>query len=386
MSARRQFGAIRRLPSGRWQARYRASSGPMVTAPSTFATKGDASRWLAVTEADLIRGQYVDPRAGRVTLGQWADEWLTRPGKRANSVSRDRQALALWRADLGARPLAAITAMHVQTAVDARAQLAAPATVARDFSALRAVFNAAVDADLIARSPARKTKLPRVRPGEHVTLTAEELLRLTDEVPSLFRALVLVGGVLGLRWGEAIGLRVCDIDFLRRRVTVAQTVEEVAGKITIVAQAKSESGLRTLTVPAFLIEILAAHLAEHRPGAVGDDLVFIGPRGGVLRRRFGERVLHPAIKRAKLSDSLTFHELRHAAISALAEEQVHPSTMQQRAGHASARLTLELYTKVTDASDQAAAAALDSRFRVALSRHSGTGVAREGSAGPSPDA
>jgi integrase len=153
-----------------------------------------------------------------------------------------------------------------------------------------------------------------------------------------------------------------------------------------VAEAKSASGLRTRTGPAVLLDALAGHLAEHRTGAAGDALVFIGPRGGVLRRRFGERTLKPAVARAGLPASVTFHGLRRAAISALAEELVHPATMQQRAGHASARLTLELYTKVTDASDRAAAAALDARFREALSRRSGTGVARGGSKRPSAEA
>jgi integrase len=378
MGGRRPFGAIRRLPSGRWQARYREPSGRMVAAPSTFMSKGDASRWLAIAESDLARGQFFDPRAGRITFGQWADQWLARPGKRANSVARDRQALEVWRSNLGARPLASITPMHVQAAVNARTLDVAPATVARDFASLRAVLNAAVDADLIARSPARKIALPRVLPPERATLTAEELVHLADELPAHYRCILLVGGVLGLRWGEAVALRVRDVDFLRRTVTVAQVVEEVAGHLTVVAEAKARASLRTMTAPSFLVEALARHLVEHRPGAAGDDLVFLGPRGGVLRRRFGERVLRPAVARAGLPASLTFHGLRHAAITALADEEVHPRTMQHRAGHATSRLTIELYSHVTDASDRAAADALDARFRSALSSDSGTDVARRG--------
>jgi integrase len=273
--------------------------------------------------------------------------------------------------------------MHVQAAVDARARTAAPATIARDFSTLRAVLNAAIDAEIIGRSPARKAALPRVRPAEMATPTAAQLLRLAGEVPTRYRALVLVAGVLGLRWGEAIGLRVRDVDFLRRSVTVAQTVEEVAGHLTVVAQAKSEAGLRSMTAPTFLTDELARHLAGHRPGAAGDDLVFVGPRSGMLRRRFGERILRPAVARSGLPASLTFHGLRHAAITALAEEEVHPRTMQQRAGHASGRLTLERYTRVTDASDRGAAEALERRFREAISGGTGTDVARGPSKSPS---
>ncbi|MGH9104943.1 MAG: hypothetical protein ACRDZX_03735 [Acidimicrobiales bacterium] len=182
--SRRQFGRIRKLPSGRWQARYQIGDGELRSAPRTFPTKGDASRYLATIEADLARGQYIDPRSGMITLSGWADQWLARPGKRGNSVARDRQALDVFLPDLGSRPLVSITPMHVQGAVDARAKLVAPATLARDFSALRAVFNAAVDADLIGRSPARKIALPRSRPPRRVPVSPEQLEKLASEVPA----------------------------------------------------------------------------------------------------------------------------------------------------------------------------------------------------------
>ncbi len=342
--SRRQFGRVRRLQSGRWQARYSTGDGRVRAAPQTFATEGDASRYLATVEADLGRGQYLDPAAGKMTFSQWADQWLARPGERANSVVRDRQSLEMLASDLSHRPLVSITPMHVQAIVDARAKAAAPSTVARDFSTLRAVFNAAVDADVIGRSPARKVALPRARPPARVTLSPAELEQLASAVPSLYRALVLVAGVLGLRWGEGVGLRVRDIDFLRRAVNISQVVEEVAGHLAIVKEAKTTAALRTLSVPAFLIDELAEHLAKYRLGVAGDleALVFVGPRGGVLRRRFGERIFAPAVAKAGLDESLTFHGLRHAAISTMVELGVHPRVMQGRAGHATAKLTMEL--------------------------------------------
>jgi len=327
-----------------------------------------------MVEADMARGQHFDPGAARVTLRQWADQWLARPGKRPNSMARDRQGLAVFMAQLGDRPLTSIAPMDVQAAVDARGRAVSPATLTRDVAALRAVLNAAVDADLIARSPARKVALPRMRPPERELLTPDELVRLAGAVPSRYRALVLVGGVLGLRWGEAIALRVCDVDFMRRTVTVAQVVEEVAGRVRLVpGEAKTSGSLRTVAAPPFMIEELARHLKEHRSDVVGDRLalVFVGPRGGILRRRFAERTFRPAVQRAGLDPSLTFHGLRHVAISTLVDENVHPRVMQSRAGHASSKLTMELYAHVTDDADRDAAAALESRYRPSLQAPNG---------------
>jgi hypothetical protein len=77
MNRKRAFGTVRRLPSGRWQARYRNRAGGMVTAPRTFPTKGDATRWLAATESDQFRGLWLDPAGGRATLGDYGRGWLT---------------------------------------------------------------------------------------------------------------------------------------------------------------------------------------------------------------------------------------------------------------------------------------------------------------------
>ena len=92
--SRRSFGTIRKLGSGRYQVRYRNSAGRMVPGPGTFATKGDAQRWLATAEADQLRGTFVDQRGLRLTFDEWAEEWLAaKPGQRAATLARDRAAI-----------------------------------------------------------------------------------------------------------------------------------------------------------------------------------------------------------------------------------------------------------------------------------------------------
>jgi hypothetical protein len=76
MSRRRGFGNVRKLPSGRWQARYWLPGGGHLAAPGGFPTKAEANRWLATVEADRARGLWVDPRAGRMRLEEYAATWL----------------------------------------------------------------------------------------------------------------------------------------------------------------------------------------------------------------------------------------------------------------------------------------------------------------------
>jgi integrase len=376
MSGKRQFGAIRRLGSGRWQARYRDGGGRMVTAPQTFATKGDAGRFLAAVEADLARGTYLDPRAGQVTLAAWADDWLASdPGKRATTRARDESALRVhFLPILGHRPLGTLTPLDVRRAVDALAAKVAPATVRTNLGVFRAVLNAAVEADLISRSPVRGIKLKTAPPRHRPTLSPEQLEALASAMPGRYRALVLTAGVVGLRWSELVGLRVASVNFLARTVTVSETISEVAGRHDA-ASPKSERSGRTLSLPAFLVDELARHLSAYRPGASQEDLVFTGAKGGTLRRSFAARVFNPAVARAGLPDDLTFHGLRHVATSFMVEAGEHPRVIQHRLGHATSRLSMEMYAHVPEAADRDVASHLDARFSAA----SGTGVARRGS-------
>jgi hypothetical protein len=67
---------VGKLSSGRWYVRYRTGSGERVSAPETFVTKTEATRWLSTVEADQARGLWVDPSAGKITLGDYSRTWL----------------------------------------------------------------------------------------------------------------------------------------------------------------------------------------------------------------------------------------------------------------------------------------------------------------------
>lgn len=185
MPRRRAFGSVRKLPSGNWQARYFDGGGNRITSTTVFETKADATRFLAQIEADLSRGDYLDPRAGRITLADWATEWLDQPGKRRTSRARDEIALRRWFIPrLGRLEVAAITPFHVRRAVEVMSAEVAPATALRNLSALRALMNAAVEADLIARSPVRGVRVAKGQARYRPTLMPAELMRLANSCRS----------------------------------------------------------------------------------------------------------------------------------------------------------------------------------------------------------
>lgn len=208
-----------------------------------------------------------------------------------------------------------------------------------------------------------------------MTLTLEQLDRLASEVPPSYRALVLVAGVLGLRWSEAVGLQVGDVDFLRRTLTVRRTIAEVEGRFHV-ADTKSRSSRRTMSVPTFVVDELAKHLSEHRRGAGQDELVFVSARGGTLRHAFEYRVFKGAVDRAGLDSSLTFHGLRHVAATLMVEQGEHPHVIQARLPHATSRLTMELYAHVPEAADRQVASHLDRAWARTSRARSGTQRAR----------
>ena len=378
---RRHFGSIRRLRSGRWQARYQDSLGRVHAAPRTFATRREAERYLVHTESDMERGAWQDPRLAQTTFGEWVEEYLaTASHKRATTAARDRAVLRKHLLPaLGSRALGSITPRDVQRLVATMAQRLAPASVRTNYGVLRAVLNAAVAADLIARSPCRGIKLPAAGRTHPIRfLSPEELVRLADAMPAEYRPMVYLAGVLGLRWSEIAGLRVGRLDLMRRTLHVAETLSEVEG-VVMAADVKSRAGRRTLELPSFVVAMLADHLAGRGlTGAEPDALVFASPDGGPLRpANFRSRVWGPAVRAAGFEgEGLTFHHLRHSAVGLLIDANAALAVMQKRMGHASIRTTLDVYGHVLPATDHATTTHLEGLFPDPTGEVTGTLLAR----------
>ena len=354
------MSSVSKRPDGRYRARYRDAAG--VSHAKHFVRKVDAQQWLDSITASQIRGDYVDPRSGKVSYREWSESYFaTATHKRATTLARDRIVNQRWLLpSLGSRSLATIRPADVRNVVATMVEHLAPATVRTNYGVLRAVLSAAVDAELIAVSPCRGVKLPAKRRSEIRFLDADELARLARETPPEYQPMIYLAGVLGLRWSEVAGLRVGRVDFLRRTLTVIETCAEVEGRI-IFGDVKSPASRRTLSVPSFLIEMLAEHVAARgRPSP--EALLFVAPNGGPLRRStFRTRVFDPAARRAGI-DGVTFHALRHTAVALMIEAGAHIEAIKQRLGHSSIRVTSDVYGSLLPTVDESVTAALDARF------------------------
>jgi integrase len=278
---RRRFGAIRRLPSGRYQVRYRTLDGRDVTAPTTFATKADAGRYLAKVEADRLRGEWADPRLGRTTFGEWADRWLdSTMNLRANTKAGYRTILRQHlRPAFQSYPLASIDVLAIRTwLARLEAEGVGQATRAKAYRLLARILGAAVEARYLAVNPCSIRGAASDGTSEMQIATVEQVAAIAEQLPGRYRALVLVAAFGGLRWGELVGLRRKRIDLERGTVTVAEQLVEVNGAFSV-GPPKSLAGRRIVTLPAAVVEALAEHLDNYTPKSP-DAFVFPVARTG----------------------------------------------------------------------------------------------------------
>ena len=376
---RRTFGSVRQLASGRWQARYLDAAGVRHTAPRTFPSKVDATRYLAQVEADLLRGSWADPKLGRVTFGEWVEQWRPttanlRPG---TLVLYDYQLRRFLLPSFGSVPLGRLDTMTVRAwlADLHREAEVTPTTIAKAYRLLRRILNVAVEAGYLPRNPCTVKGAGIERAAEMRHASIPQLHELADAVPARYRALILLAGYGGLRWAELVGLRRHHVDLAGARVQVVEQAAEIAGKI-IVSPPKTEAGRRVVTLPRIVVEALAEHLEEYaEPGP--DGLVFTTPKGAyLLRSPFNRFVWRPAVQQVG-PDGLRVHDLRHTAATLAAAAGATTKELMERMGHASPTVALR-YQHVMADRQAALALALDDLARLATVPAKGMPRARKG--------
>src|SRR4051812_44400357 len=159
MTARRRFGSLRRLPSGRWQVRYLGPDGRTRVAPTTFSTKTEAARCLVAVEVDMARGTWLDPVCGEVRLRDYAAAWIAQRTVRGRALADRtldtyRHSLRAWIAPaLGDVPVGRITPAVVRTWHAQVSASTGPTATRQAYALLRAILSTAVEDGALPRNP-----------------------------------------------------------------------------------------------------------------------------------------------------------------------------------------------------------------------------------------
>jgi integrase len=336
---RAAFGNVRKLPSGRWQARYTMpGTEKSITAPTTFQTKGDAQTWLATIRTDLVRGAWLPPESD-ITLRQYATDWLARRELKDRTREDygkllDHHILPM----LGGLPLGKLTPAVV---AEWWAKLPAdrPSARAHAYRVLRAMCTTAVDQNLMAANPCRVRGAGQVqRASKTEPATLAELETIITAMPARYRPMVLLAAWCSLRFGELTELRGMDIDTDKAVIKVRRAVVWVAGEPRVTTP-KSAAGTRDVHIPPHVLGVVLEHLERQNVGR--ESLLFPSTNDPERHMRQASlvRVFYPARIKAGRPD-LRFHDLRHTGATMAARTGATLPELMQRLGHSTVGASL----------------------------------------------
>lgn len=375
-NGRRSFGSVRKLPSGRYQARYRGSDGLIYRAPMTYERRSDAADYLASIQTDLVRRSWQAPTVSGETVGEYVQRWIDQhPSLKAttrdsygrynrlhiaptdigslrmNDVTSDR--VRAWYADLRRDLKAKAEAFAKPSHSKASIRDGAP-TAASTYRLLHAAMNTATEDGLFVRNPCRVKGAAAVRVAERPTATPAEVEALAAAMPPCMYGLIQMAAWTGARLGELGALRRCDIDLEEQTLRIAERVYRVNGKLDWDTP-KSRASVRTIALPPHLVPILEQHLDQFT-GEDPDDLVFTSPKGYPIENAN----VHQVWARARAAvgrEDLRFHDLRHTGQTLAAIAGATEAELMHRMGHSTTSAS-RIYMHSTAEHGRAVASAL----------------------------
>lgn len=352
-----------RVPSSRhgrgmrWRVRWvDPESGQART--ELFSRKASAEKHDAAMHADIARGKYVDPRAGKVTVADYAEQW------RADQLHRDSTLEMVERAfrkhinpTLGTVPLARLRPSHVQGWVKEQSATLAPSTVRLFYSYVSAMCRAAVHDKIIGESPCVGVRLPEVPRDKKFIPTPDQVHRVAAELFERYQAVPYIAAGCGLRASEIFGLELEHVDFDAGEIHVFQQLKQLPGQPPCLAELKTKTSRRTVEMPDTVAHALKEHMEMYQSAATSIQdatdakdvvvrparLLFTTTSGLPVTRSNWSPVWRSAVRRAELPRGFGLHGLRHYFATLLIHAGASVKTVQLALGHSSPMITLNTY-------------------------------------------
>ena len=370
-------GSVFQRTDGRWCAQLDLGwrGGRRARKYIYGVTAAEVQRQLLKARSDHVQGLPV--AVERQTVAQFLGRWLedsVKPSVRPLTYEQYHQHVKLYLAPfLGHHRLDKLAPQHVRALLKRKLEDGlSPRTVQLSLITLRRALGQAVKDGMVARNVATLVDGPRMVRTERRTLSPDEArVFLNAAKDGKLEALYTVAVTLGLRMGEALGLRWQDIDLERRALTVNQTVERIGrghNSRLMMVEPKTSRSRRTLSLPGLAtkaIRIHKIHQLENRLAAGPDwqdhGLVFSTGRGTPIEPRNLYRDFRRILKRAGLP-VMRFHDLRHSAASLMLAQGIPLRSIQEILGHSSIAITANLYAHVGEQLKREAADVMDAIF------------------------
>lgn len=363
-------GSVYRRSDGRWVAAVSLGDGKRVHRYAK--TRAEAAAKLAAVLKTAQDQLPIPPERG--TVGQFLGDWLANTAKRTVRPSTFVSYEGLVRVhlvpELGKVPLIKLSPQHVERMINRKlAAGLSPRRVEYIRAVLRRALNDALRWGLVARNVATLVTPPRAERYEIRPLDPDQARLFLDTVRGdRLEALYSVALAVGLRQGEALGLRWDDVDLDKGLIHVRRALQRVDGALQLV-EPKTTRSRRTVVLPTTVTTALQQHRARQAverlsAGSLwsGSELVFCTPFGRPLDASNVTHAFQKHLVRAGLPRQ-RFHDLRHACASLLLAQGVNSRVVMEVLGHSQITLTLNTYSHVLPSLQLEAAAKMDSLLR-----------------------
>jgi integrase len=351
---------------GRFQARWRDETGRQRA--KRFPTRRAAEDFLAGLRTSRMQGKPSSPpprRAAQQVRDYARFHWLPKmqhlsPNSRLLYEGHLRNHIAP--SALGRTRIGEVTPDDVELFLAGLAGRLAPSTVHVTHAVLHRMFRSAVRAGLIASNPAEDVSLPRLEKKHWDPLPADAIMKLADAIHPRYRVAVWLAAGAGLREGECLGLLTSRVRFLERKIEVRQQLQN-----GVLCELKTRASRRAVPVDDLVLAEIARHL-EQWPS---DHLLITTQHGGPVSRSLFGKHWRAAAQRAGLPGE-TFHSLRHWYASTLIAAGLSVRLVQDRLGHSSAVMTLNVYSHLWPADAELGRGVVESMFTRAAHLHEST--------------
>jgi integrase len=336
--------------------------------------------------AELRRRLDRPATAGKITVGQWLGLWLETVRQEVSPKTHERYGELVENflvPALGSVPLAKLGPLQIQPVynawaiggrLDGKPGGLSPRTRHHLHRVLKSALSRAVADQLLLQNPLdRRRWLPKVERQPMTILTPEQSTELLKELRhTRMYWPTLLALTTGMRRGEILALRWKNVDLKAGVVRVVESLEETRpekGRATLRFKPPKSGHRRAVTLPKFALEEIrrlkkeqASQLMELRVRQTGESLVCGRYDGAPM---VPESLTHEFARLVGSSGlpKVTFHGLRHSHASHLLRTGAHPKIVQERLGHSTIAITMDLYSHLMDGMEAGAATKIDELFK-----------------------